>query len=94
MKNVKIHRRVSIFDVTPPWSVSEKRYNLYLQKLKPIFGIDDTTVCGEFVYSRNTARNLRVEVDSRFVSDEQLLRTLTTIFAEVEKETRRYQEYA
>lgn len=90
MKNVKLHRRVSVFDVSPPWPVSENRYGLWLDELKKHSEITDVTASGEFVYSRNTARNLRVEVDSRFITDEQLLITLSDIFIKVGELTRRY----
>lgn len=94
MKNVnfKLERRVSIFDIEIPFLLTEKRYSQWLEELKKEWKderrrfITDTTVRGEFVYgnvNNRAAKNIRVEVDSRFISDEEVLEIIIQIFREI-----------
>ena len=90
MSNVKppaisIERRVSIFDVMPPYRFTEKHYRRYLEELKrpELRFIEDVTVSGEFIYGNKNNRvtkNIRIEVDSRFVTDNDVRQTMEELF--------------
>ena len=87
-----MERRVSIFDIELPRRLSEKKYVQYLSLLKYELvdkrrrWIQDTTPTGSFCYGNansSATKDLRLEVDSRFITDEQVMNIITQILIEI-----------
>ena len=75
--------------------MSENRFALYIKELKQshldtrLRCIEDHTSRGEFCTYDNKAGNIRVEVDSRFISDIEVIDLLNKVMINVYNKTKR-----
>lgn len=92
MKKITLERHVTIFNITTPYLFTEKRYIRYLNELKNTHRdarlglISDVTVAGEFLYGKagsRAAKNIRIEVFSTHITDDEVKEIMTKIFETV-----------
>lgn len=95
MKTVKLNRRVTIFDITPPFRLSENRAEVYYQELRnthiePRLNFLISTTCrGEFCTYDGKANNVRIEADSRWITDNEVIEVMNNVFEAVYQKTKR-----
>lgn len=84
MKDVILERRMSIFDVKLPFRMSENQADRWYSLLRgsknpsPLAYIRDITPQGNYIQSKDMKTNvIRVEVDTRWVSDAEAVEAIT-----------------